>query len=1309
MHYTVGLDPFIKLETDQQLPIVPNDPENDFPADCILEQQGRGQNKRYLVRWACRDPNTGRRYENEWIKASGANAELEAEWIDWRNAHPGQSKNVGDEQHHAQRAPKRKYYVIDPSDSSEGEGTAPEKHQRLHSPASAKRDQSANSGRLPSSLVEQSERASSTYLSSHSQSNNAAAQVQSSPSVYIEAASPPKSPCRVSVWIDNNIQSNQQRYPSSSSSGSTQRGTSNASAVARNIWSSRHRQPLKEKSSQYGSSADLNKRTIIPDSQSYKESAATDDLHSAISQAPDSQISLSSGPNPSKATQSSPFRDVEDSCLGKQRQLGIRESPTDRPIPESSRDSLQKSQRLRPGEVQDKSLQNLDGTFENDFPNFEGNLLSLRNPTGYDKQPVHSTPFVDIVALGGGQPETKKPQDVAYILHPATQDNSVSSKDVVLPLEGPATRSTFGETLRDLNIETPTTSSIPEPPSHFDIQIQNESAQLPLTELSGNDLSQERIKASSLILDCSSKCSSLGKSSSACIPHSPTKMQGTGDACSSSPSLNHTSTPPGIFVTRGTSSGTPAEKSALLTRPHPSSRRQSPAPTSRGQRSRASSPQLPDYPPFKEQDVQTIIPLPLFKMPLVHYKNQFEYERDFLEKFISTAPEQVTEDQKQHAKELSAVLSDFTLHQDLIGEQPFTQLSQGGYGPKQLAQWSVTVSSKFRFLSSLFEIITALNVQRTILICVKPGLPLKYVKDFLQGSDVTYQCPLLENSAEKNSPVTVYLQSTQHLSDFTIDDLDLIVGLDETFRLSDPDLQRLRRPRTNLEMSSTPIIGLCVPLTMEHMLRENEASTDTLESLQSLLLCACQQRAQAGQNSKHIADPAATAKHLAEAMHAPTRPFFVPSISQIQIPSLEGPSSQGLIDSDQTQGSSSVAPIKTKKRSAPDSSPIDQDIQHAKRQRASPSPNPPEATLATTEDDSTRVTDSANKHTDKTVSPISSHHGSLRDRIENLQTRLATLRAENLTLQRAVDVYRPQQIALYTENKELKNIARDFEALQLTSATLNETNIAQRQQIREQRQRITQLESTLAGSSDPDVAELGQLRETAREVEVLKKKLTSKDKDLTYIRDLYQEASNAATENTYERDVFAKELETLRPRLEAAEATERVALKRESNAASANRMQNEIAKLRRQLKDRDAENDALHASTERLARENEDLKERVGMGLHTRRAGSAQPGSRAASAQPGGREGARMAQGGVAMGRQLSGQGGVAMGRQLSGQGGVAMGRQSSNPGGRASSDLLRAAASHVVKTAGGSRNGSRQGSRQGSPGPKGRRSKLGQ
>ncbi|KAL9083846.1 MAG: hypothetical protein Q9159_005522 [Coniocarpon cinnabarinum] len=1124
----MGSNKYLAQDTGH-LPIVPNDPENDFPADCILEQQGRGQNKRYLVRWACRDPNTGRR----------------------------------------------------------------------------------------------------------------------------------------------------------------------------------HRQPLKEKSSQYGSSADLNKRTIIPDSQSYKESAATDDLHSAISQAPDSQISLSSGPNPSKATQSSPFRDVEDSCLGKQGQLGIRESPSDRPILESSRDSLQKSQRRRPGEVQDKSPENLDGTFEDDLPNFEGSLISLRNPTGYDKEPVRSKPFVDIVAQGGDQKETKKPEDVAYILHSATQDNSVSSKDFALPLEGPATRSTLGETIRDLYIETPATSSIPEPPSHVDIQTQNESAQLSLTELSGNTLSQERISASSLILDCSSKCSSLGKS--ACISHSSTKMQGRGDACTSSPSLNHTSTPPGIFVNRGTSSGTPAEKSALLTRPHPSSRRQSPAPTSRGQRSRASSPQLPDYPPFKEQDVQTIIPLPLFKMPLVHYKNQFEYERDFLEKFVSTAPEQVTEDQKQHAKALSAVLSDFTLHQDLIGEQPFTQLSQGGYGPKQLAQWSVTVSSKFRFLSSLFEIITALHVQRTILICVKPGLPLKYVKDFLHGSDVTYQCPLLEKSAEKDSPVTVYLQSTEHLSEFTIDNLDLIVGLDETFRLSDPDLQRLRRQRTNPEMPSTPIIGLCVPLSMEHMIRENEASTDTLESLQSLLLCACQQRAQAGQNSKHIADPAATAKHLAEAMHAPTRPFYVPSISQIQIPSLEGPSSQGLIDSDQTQGSSSVAPIKTKKRSAPDSSPIGQNPQHAKRQRASPSPNPPEMTLATTEDDSTRVTDSANKHTDKTDSPTSSHHASLRDRIENLQTRLANLRAENLTLQRAVDVYRPQQIALYTENKELKNIARDFEALQLTSATLNEANIAQRQQIREQRQRITQLESTLAGSSDPDVAELGQLRETAREVEVLKKKLTSKDKDLAYIRDLYQEASNAATENTYERDAFAKELERLRPRLEAAEATERVALKRESNAESAYRMQNEIAKLRRQLKDRDAENDALHASTERLARENEDLKERVGMGLHTRRAGSAQPGSRAASAQPGGREGARMAQGGVAMGRQLSGQGGVAMGRQLSGQGGVAMGRQSSNPGGRASSDLLRAAASHVVKTAGGSRNGSRQGSRQGSPGPKGRRSKLGQ
>ena len=715
------------------------------------------------------------------------------------------------------------------------------------------------------------------------------------------------------------------------------------------------------------------------------------------------------------------------------------------------------------------------------------------------------------------------------------------------------------------------------------------------------------------------------------------------------------------------------------------------SPTARDRQSQAGPPQSPQLPPLSDQDVSMLLPLPLFEGSRTHYRKALDDEAEFLKTFVAADPGQVTGPQVSRAQELCTLLCDFTLHQDLVGDQPLRQLSQGGYTPKQLAQWSITVSSKFRFLSALFSAITDQGQSRMIALIVRPGLSLQYVKNFLEGSDVSYACQALGMRSSKDSPVNVVLSCTNDEIRQGLE-LDAIIGLDETFSPNNSTIQRLRQSGSKHDAFRPPAIGLIVPLSMEHFVRETPKSNNEAERLQSLLLRAYQARSHAGEGlvTKTSGHPEALARHLAEAIHDPARGFHLPALDDFPLSQIHSPRLQSLFNKGEAADISSSSSARntplTNKRPALDESMASS---HNKRARTTPVNRSPEAMSSSgpqpatsarqhqtsTADEMTRITDSVYKPASHSTPSVSATQvRKYKDKIADLNSQLALRTAEIETLYRTVNVYQPEHQQLYRENAALK---RELDQQATTAnrlARAQECESSLRAQLKERSDRLAATETLLLGSTNPDIRELGKLREKAQESAALQAKFERLTNDQEYLRGLYQTASRSAADATTSLNEAEARLSTLEPRLAAAEAQEKATLRREFSTSSTTKLQREIDRLKAQLATRDNEIDAYQRRNGKLRKENDELKDRVGMGLHTRRAGSTQPGSRAGSEHP-------------SIARATG-----------TGTGSASLGRASEN--------LLRAAVGEVIGSAHAASSGrtsnvaSRTASRAGSPGP---------
>lgn len=747
-------------------------------------------------------------------------------------------------------------------------------------------------------------------------------------------------------------------------------------------------------------------------------------------------------------------------------------------------------------------------------------------------------------------------------------------------------------------------------------------------------------------------------------------------------------------------------------------RQRSSSPAVRGRGSHVNSPARvrSPSPPLRACNLEVMVPVPLFDTPYHNYKNIFVYERNFLEDFMQTIPSEVTKQQLNKAQDVYRSLCDFTLHQDLISHEPFTQKSLNA---TQLAQWLTSISSKFRLLQLLFSALES-DRSKIVAIFVKPGRAFTYVEDVLEGFDVSVirlgdADPAESSNAHK--PRVLLIDTGHDTSLSTSFKVDLIIGLDETFLLSDPLVQKLRqRPQDQFK---PPALGLVVPYSLEHFVREQsgvENISDDIALIQRHLQGACQQRAKAGKFLPGMPRLEAMANSLAAAMIDPDKSLNLPTLDLFSLPSpifeqsspaFEGSNLRGApVSNTRNVQEASIALQKNMQQHLTSSPapkrPVDSEAspsQALKRprmtpqldQKASPtslpeptcivdstrkpsnydqfSQAPPGRTndmpsTATYERDSTR---SFKAHQPRLNAMVVED---LKNRLEEAKRTEIQLRDQVKTHERTIAIYEPQRTELYHENQNLKMNLKEIAALHRTVTAVQNTNDDLRGKLKAANEESTKSHSLLVGATNPEVRELAELRAKAKECEGLKKKLETLSGECEYTRGLYREASTSAAALGEEVRNVTVRLEDAKHRLDSAEAHERSLLNETFAKTQISKAHGEIEQFQARLASRERLCRTICEERDRLREENELLKERVGVGLHTRAS------SQRASSVPGG--------------QGLHG-GGV----------GSKVGERA-----RASHDLLRAAAANVAPASGGvgsrssSRAGSRQGSRAASPGP---------
>ena len=745
-------------------------------------------------------------------------------------------------------------------------------------------------------------------------------------------------------------------------------------------------------------------------------------------------------------------------------------------------------------------------------------------------------------------------------------------------------------------------------------------------------------------------------------------------------------------------------------------RQSSSSPAVRGRNSRMNSPARnpSPSPPLRSQDVEWLIPVPLFDTPYDIYRKSFVYERNFLESFLSMSANDATKECLTKAQTLHQSLCNFTLHQDLIHEGPSSQPS---LEPTKLAQWFTSISSKFRFLQQLFAALQT-DPSKTVAVFVKPGQVCTYVEYVLDNLDSPVSCiGSTENvPQEVDNRTKVLLMNTNQSADLSIDiSVDLILGLDETFDFSDPLVRKLRsREQGGFK---PPALGLVVPLSLEHFARDVSDSANDVGALQRNLQRACQHRDKAGRFPTGMARIDAMASNLAAAIKNPETPLKLPTLAKFPLPSLDpsqnasafeqqsspidpGPNHRSVQEASialHQRLDQISAPVSVKKRPAQYSASLSNSH---KRQRQMPSSYDDEPISSSTAE-VTRITDSTHKvsgdvpsshvpinRQDTTFPPSSPSHrpehvssmaqslpspttlDMLKEQLRGAKRTENDLRAQIKAHERTITFLQPQHAELFQENLKLKSKCQLVAGLEETIRGLSDSNKALRANIKGANDEITHTRNLLNGSVQPDLRELADLQAKAAENESLKKKLEARSGELDYMRGLYQDASTSAANLGTGFESLRAELEDAKTRLQAAEAKEKSQLNEVFRHHHDSKIDEDLKQLHARLTSQGRLLETVSAQRDRLYEENEQLKERVGVGLHTRAS------SQRASSVPG-------------------------VPATSTGASGTKAGERP-----RASHDLLRAAAANVAPASGGvgsrsgSRAGSKQGSRAASPGP---------
>ncbi|KAK5164626.1 uncharacterized protein LTR77_009832 [Saxophila tyrrhenica] len=557
------------------------------------------------------------------------------------------------------------------------------------------------------------------------------------------------------------------------------------------------------------------------------------------------------------------------------------------------------------------------------------------------------------------------------------------------------------------------------------------------------------------------------------------------------------------------------------------------------------------------------IPIGMFGHQRDQYPQTVWFHRHLVEKFLASSDQD--EELMQEINHFVQRARNVAMHPDLDNAETLTQHDTEA---SQQAEWDIKCSAKLKFLKELIDRLR--DQELHVVILSSPGRFVQMLETFLAGIGIDpHHAGAVDEDTLGSQGLRVTLLSTDQEMQ-NPPPAQLVIAMDNHARHDTATIRALR----NRDGAWCPFISLVVPYTVEHVERCLSADLSERALARAVVNGVYKLRTEAGKlegGQLSVKDSAAAlAEYLTTTENAPEWPLVA----------------LGTLEDLDSQTESEIEPwteqgvANNNKRPRPEDGSQDMEPANSKRARFG-------------DVDITHVSDSIDRSTQSNAlgQPAEIAQPAVTDTEKRLQDLLMTTQGRLDEHEQALSdlQYRheDQRTHLVEVTKERDSaIATAQKAVE----RLNEQG-AIRIKNKELEQQLREANERLLDHSVPERAEYEALRLAAAdavlEKQKVEKRLEQAERDLAYVRDLYQSSSNSAQQLASQNNELEDELGIAKTRASG----EQVKLRQMGYDSYTKNLEKENKKLKALLTDREA---GMKFRDEEIARLKEASRGRMG-------------------------------------------------------------------------------------------------------------------
>ena len=584
--------------------------------------------------------------------------------------------------------------------------------------------------------------------------------------------------------------------------------------------------------------------------------------------------------------------------------------------------------------------------------------------------------------------------------------------------------------------------------------------------------------------------------------------------------------------------------------------------------------------PSKEKNGQDPETAELYTIPISmvgpqrdHYPSTVYFYRDSIQRFLEDGNPDAESVEK--LRNFVDRMRRITMHLDLDNAETLTQYD---VDPSHQADWDVKSSAKFRFLKDVFYSLRDKDLN--VAIVARPGRIVDMLETFLQGKQIPYRrlgtSPPKVSEGQGNAKA-ILLDTDVEVPE--AETADLVIAMENLVRHDTHNIRALRRK----DGTWAPFISLVVPRTVEHVERSLSPSLSDRAVSRALVSGIFQLRNDAGRLEEGQLPPKETAIALAQYLTR-TEHFTWPIPSLTLLQDLDSQT-----ESELDVESSTAARIGEKRSREPDGIVNDTAEPNKRARLAAQGANPEEAEITHISDSIDKTTQSnetgtqgeglvRQRATENRLRGLLVDALDRRDEYEKALADLQFRHEEQRT--KLVEVTVERDAAIQTAQNAITRLSEQSNGM----STLRTRRSELEEELKEAKER-------LLDHSVPERAEFEALRLAAAQSKMDKEKTETRflqaQKDLEYVRGLYQNSSSSAQELAAQNTELENQVAVLQNKATGEQAK----LRQMSYDAVTKNLQSDNKKLKSMMKDRES---AIKFRDEEIAKLKEASRGRVG-------------------------------------------------------------------------------------------------------------------